>query len=695
MDDCSGVTRTLLDSSGNGIHATRTASTRCAPGISGQGALFDEAKDRIEALNAPQFELDDRLAVAAWINPSRADNNRPIVLKRRNDTTAFSLRLQNNQLQFSVTLAGTNKTVTTRAPITLNQWSHVAGVFDGEFVFLFLNGRQVGQVVASGSIADVEAPIRLGSTTQTQHFVGTMDNVWISTNGVNAGTIAALACIRGQSTFTVSPLSSGPQQPGAEFVYDLRIKNNDSGSCSAREHSVSVFGPFPTIVNAFADPFVQSVPAGQTGQFGLHVVSSSDAEPATVPIQFSTFDSTFGEQLFGEVQYEVAEPTGCFVRSARELMIRRPDVVDDPIRTSNDGPASDPRTGAWTFGKLIEQLAPTPEQATDVVERVFESWEADQTVNSFTISARPAMRSLVLDGWPRRADGRIDIHRAPLRLLAIVNRFDLRDLDKGHAGEGRFVFGVLGPFGPMEFTMILEYHLPAANEAEALGWANSWHALSSHPFPSEAYNAALQALTERFAGRGRAPSGPNGSALATLRSNDFALAGEWQLREFRLDSDGFSEARTGQAHARSELQFQRNTRAVREWQREQHPRRASHRPRTVQRRRVSWRIDHQQRLHDLERTWSGESRSPAQVLAQHVQRVPRSRNGDGLLARRAAVPRQRIVPVGVLDRDERLRSEHRWHTLFQRPRTTQGGSRGHRVRARWHGRTHGDAGLPP
>jgi hypothetical protein len=538
MNDCSSVTRTLFDSSGNGIHATRTASTRCAPGISGQGVAFDEARDRIEALNAPQFELDDRLAVAAWINPSRADNNRPIVLKRRNDSTAFSLRLQNNQIQFSVTLEGTNRTVTTRAPITLNEWSHVAGVFDGEFVFLFVNGRQVGQVVARGAIADVEAPIRVGSTTQTQHFVGTLDNVWISTNGVNNNTIASLACVRRESTFDVSPATSGPQPAGTEFVYDLSIKNNDSASCSARNYNVNVFAPFP-VENAFASPFQQLVNAGQTAQFGLHVSTSSDAEPATIPVQFSAFDFNSGEQLFGQVEYEVAEPTGCFVSTARELMIRRLDVVDDPIRTRNDGPASDPRTGAWTFGKLVEQLAPTPEQATELVERVFQSWESDQTVNSFTISARPAIRSIVLDGWPRRADGRIDIHRAPLQLLAIVNRFDLRNLDDGHAGEGRFVFGVNGPFGPMEFTMILEYGLPAANEAEALDWANSWHALSSHPVPSEAYNAALQAITERFAGRGRAPGRPNGSALHTLRSNEISLSFQWELREFRLDSDGF------------------------------------------------------------------------------------------------------------------------------------------------------------
>ncbi|HMJ12590.1 MAG TPA: LamG domain-containing protein, partial [Polyangiaceae bacterium] len=218
MNDCSAVTRTLLDSSGNGIHATRTASARCGTGISGQGVVFDEAKDRIEALNAPQFELDDSLAVAAFIKPSNADNNRPIVIKRRNDDTAFSLRLQNNQIQFTVTLEGSNKAVTTRAPITLNEWSHVAGVFDGEFVFLFVNGRQVGQVTARGSIADVNAPIRIGSTTQTQHFVGTLDNVWISTNGVTPGTIAGLACIRGQSELAINPLTSGPVPAGTEFT---------------------------------------------------------------------------------------------------------------------------------------------------------------------------------------------------------------------------------------------------------------------------------------------------------------------------------------------------------------------------------------------------------------------------------------------------------------------------------------------
>jgi hypothetical protein len=145
------------------------------------------------------------------------------------------------------------------------------------------------------------------------------------------------------------------------------------------------------------------------------------------------------------------------------------------------------------------------------------------------------MQSLVLDGWPRTSDGSLDLDRSPLRLLAIVNRIDTRNLAAGNAGEARFVFGVLDRFGnPQQFTLIVEYGLPATTEADVLAWANAWHALSSHPFPSEEYNVALEALTRKFSGRGAAPGKPNGSALDQLRTNEIALSFQWELREFGL-----------------------------------------------------------------------------------------------------------------------------------------------------------------
>ena len=216
-------------------------------------------------------------------------------------------------------------------------------------------------------------------------------------------------------------------------------------------------------------------------------------------------------------------------------MIRDLSVVEDPIRTTWTGPASDPRTGAFTFATLMQNLAPTPADAPAMVQQLLANWLTDQQVGGFTVAARPAMQQIVLDSWPRTASGDLDLTKAPLRLSAIVNRMDVRNLDQGKAGEGRFVFSVLDPSGfPLQFTLIVEYNLPATTDADVLAWANTWHGLSSNPFPSEEYNVALQAITDRFSGRNAAPGQPNGSSLAQLRTNEIALSFEWELREFHL-----------------------------------------------------------------------------------------------------------------------------------------------------------------
>ena len=71
------------------------------------------------------------------------------------------------------------------------------------------------------------------------------------------------------------------------------------------------------------------------------------------------------------------------------------------------------------------------------------------------------------------------------------------------------MFGVESRGRPLEFTVILEYRLPANTEADVQKWADDWHALGQLPFPSEEYNAALQALTERFTARNAEPGRVN------------------------------------------------------------------------------------------------------------------------------------------------------------------------------------------
>ena len=537
FDDCQAGSLVLQDSSGNGADASRSASTTCAAGMDGAAVVFNESADFVQIPDQPLFDLDQNLAVAAWVKPNTVSGTQPIVQKRGNSAFSFSLAVINGDAVMKVTLdSGVVKT--SRAPVSPDVWTHVAGLYNGDFLFLFLNGQQVGQVSAAGTLKNVNGPVRIGRNTPDQRFRGRIDEVWLSTQPVDPSQLAGLSCINHDPTLTVSPLTSGPVQPDTTVTYDVTLTNNDVGGCLPAGYFLSASTPPGFSVSV--DGFFPEVAPGESVTFPIAVTGSIDAESGVHTIPFDIFDiNDFIAPLSGQVTYELVEPTGCFVRTSRELMVKHVSVVDDPIRTTFNGPPGDPRAAAWTFGKLMQDMAPTPADAPAFATQLFSTWLTSQPVNSHSVAARTQMQSLVLDAWPKNPDGTLDLTQSPLRLLAIVNRMDLRNLSAGRAGEGRFVFGVLGLFGePLEFTVILEYLLPASTEADVLDWASSWHALGQLPFPSEAYNAALQVITTRFAGRNAAPGRPNGSALSQLRTNEIALEFPWELREFTIAPTG-------------------------------------------------------------------------------------------------------------------------------------------------------------
>lgn len=219
--------------------------------------------------------------------------------------------------------------------------------------------------------------------------------------------------------------------------------------------------------------------------------------------------------------------------SGKSLMITDFSVVEDPVRTAWSGSTTTTSDGAWSFGRLMAHMA-GPHNPSDFVRNWLKNWETAQQVNHFTIAARPGIKSLVIDPWPKLRNGKLDLTRAPMRLLAIVYRPDLRDLSKRKAGEGRFVFGILDPAGaPLSFTVILEYSLPAKTKTDVRNWALALQKLSTLKFGST-YNRELEKITNRFTGKNVAPTKINGSGISQVRTNEIALDVPWELREFRL-----------------------------------------------------------------------------------------------------------------------------------------------------------------
>jgi hypothetical protein len=172
--------------------------------------------------------------------------------------------------------------------------------------------------------------------------------------------------------------------------------------------------------------------------------------------------------------------------------------------------------------------------------RWLEHWGTDQVVNGQVSPARPDIREQIIGPWLEAScHGRLDLRIAPFKLLAIVNRMDLRVHNSRSvttAGEGRFVFGVLDANGmPLPFVVIFEYELLAENVRELQKWAYHWYGLGRHALGSRGYNRALERITRRFSDAGQAPGKVNGNPINQIRTNEFAIGPNWELREFVLD----------------------------------------------------------------------------------------------------------------------------------------------------------------
>jgi hypothetical protein len=246
----------------------------------------------------------------------------------------------------------------------------------------------------------------------------------------------------------------------------------------------------------------------------------------------------------------------------KSLVITDIKVVEDPTRTFNPCTKAGTPMGPWTFGHLMREMANQPRTGitpSAFVRKWLDKWMNDQTTaNGWTAAKRQRIKQLIIDPWEAASGGPgmpLDLSKAPFRLLAIVNRVDLRGnsvYGGGSAGEGRFVFGVIdmtgrgGPYngqqsapcGATPFTVIVEYGIDRTGCA-IRDWGKQWYNLRNFVLGSPAYNAALQAITDQFTRANAAPRKPNGSALNQLRTNEIAIANlppdaDWQMREFRL-----------------------------------------------------------------------------------------------------------------------------------------------------------------
>lgn len=274
--------------------------------------------------------------------------------------------------------------------------------------------------------------------------------------------------------------------------------------------------------------------------------------------------------------------SGFLIDPERSLLIRAPAIVDhdtrtlDPCAARAKGVAPGNVTSAqtWTFGHLITQMANGRDPAV-FAHNWLANWAISARLNGqdlvalHTIGNNTTLPGRIYDAWQRESGGtvggsvRLAMNRAPFRLLAIVNRFDLRKnrrFNEGNSGELRFVFSVLdldrlesnqrtclqassfdapNSATPGDQLLILEYAVDHLSDAARRDWIERWIALTDVPIDDSAFATELEHLTQTVVRAGAGGSRPNGSALIRIRTNESTNAVHWDLREFTINSTGY------------------------------------------------------------------------------------------------------------------------------------------------------------
>jgi hypothetical protein len=91
-----------------------------------------------------------------------------------------------------VALAG-GATLSVTSPAKANVWSHVAGVFDGTRIKLYVNATLVASRVAAGTLQQSAQPLHIGGWPSWNAYLGEIDEAWLGGVALSAQQVQVLA----------------------------------------------------------------------------------------------------------------------------------------------------------------------------------------------------------------------------------------------------------------------------------------------------------------------------------------------------------------------------------------------------------------------------------------------------------------------------------------------------------------------
>jgi hypothetical protein len=172
-------------------HGTASGNTMFGAGLRGSAVALDGSTGTyIEVPDAQNLRIAGAITLDAWIRPTAPDGR--IVDKiHAFSTSGYTLDLVGDQLRI---IAGGDLLVSAPGTIPMGEWSHVAGIFSGSSLALYVDGALVASKSTAGDPTPIaEIPMRMGAdSTGGSPFRGMIDEPRIFDRALSSAEIATL-----------------------------------------------------------------------------------------------------------------------------------------------------------------------------------------------------------------------------------------------------------------------------------------------------------------------------------------------------------------------------------------------------------------------------------------------------------------------------------------------------------------------
>ncbi len=161
----------------------------------GGSLLFDGVDDYVSLPIESDYDFTDAVTVAAWVNVTSFSVDEQAIVTKGDTAWRLERNASTDSLQFAVDGLTTNTVVQGSVSVNDGNWHHVAGVYDGAQLLLYVDGQLDTAVTATGTMDTNSSAVYFGDNvgTSARFFHGLMDDVYIYDTALDAASVLALA----------------------------------------------------------------------------------------------------------------------------------------------------------------------------------------------------------------------------------------------------------------------------------------------------------------------------------------------------------------------------------------------------------------------------------------------------------------------------------------------------------------------